>query len=55
VIVLLPGDESGPAGARPADGADRLDELIGLDVLEQEPAGPRPQRLVDVLVEVEGG
>ena len=31
------------------------DELLGRHVLEQEAAGPRAQRLVDVLVEVERG
>ena len=35
--------------------ADALGELLGRDVLEQEAAGARAQRLVDVLVEVEGG
>ena len=37
------------------DDADARGELLGRDVLEQEAAGARAQRLVDVLVEVEGG
>jgi hydrogenase maturation protein HypF len=37
------------------DGADRGEELLGRVVLEHEAAGARAQRLVDVLVEVEGG
>ena len=36
------------------DDLDRLDELLGRGVLEQEAARARAQRLVDVLVEVEG-
>ena len=34
--------------------ADAVGELLGRDVLEQEAAGARAQRVVDVLVEVEG-
>ncbi len=34
--------------------ADARGELLGRDVLQQEAARARPQRLVDVLVEVEG-
>jgi hypothetical protein len=35
------------------EGVDRGDELLGRSVLEQEAARASPQRLVDVLVEVE--
>ena len=35
--------------------ADRVDQFGGGSVLEQEAAGPGPQRLIDVVVEVEGG
>jgi hypothetical protein len=34
---------------------NRADQLVGRRVLEQEPAGAGAQRLVDVLVGVEGG
>jgi hypothetical protein len=34
---------------------DRVDEFGGGGILEQEPAGAGPQRLVHVFVEVEGG
>ncbi len=34
---------------------DRADQLLGRGVLEQEAAGPSAERLVDVLVGVEGG
>jgi hypothetical protein len=37
------------------DRLDRLDQPRAVDVLEQEAARAGPQRLVDVLVEVEGG
>ncbi len=59
-----PADEVGdePAGDRRrqerlAGGDDPHggDQLLGRRVLEQEPAGTCPQRVVDVLVEVEGG
>jgi hypothetical protein len=50
-----PGD--GRREQRSAGGhdADRGHELLLGDILEQEAARPRAQRLVDVLVEVEGG
>jgi hypothetical protein len=31
-----------------------MTQLVGLDVLEREAAGPCPERLEDVLVEIEG-
>jgi hypothetical protein len=37
------------------DHPDGLHELVGGRVLEQEPAGPGPQCLDHVLVEIEGG
>src|SRR5205823_3034293 len=37
------------------DGADRGDQLLRRVVLQHEPAGPGPEGLVDVLLEVEGG
>src|SRR5262245_14771743 len=37
------------------DDPDRLEQPLGGDVLEQESTGTRPQRLVDVLVEIECG
>ena len=46
----------GASSASPArDDHDRLDQLLGRRVLEQEAARTGPQRLVDVLVEVERG
>ena len=39
----------------PGDDVDRGDQLLRRRVLEQEAAGAGPQRLVDVLVEVERG
>src|SRR3954468_203764 len=44
-----------PAAGRRGGGdeADAVGELVGGDVLEEEPAGARAQRVVDVLVEVE--
>ena len=47
---------AGASSASPRrDRADRLDELLGRRVLEQEAARARLHRVVDVLVEVEGG
>src|SRR5262249_58133831 len=39
----------------PGGGAHRGDQVVPRRVLEQEPAGTGPQRLVDVFVKVEGG
>jgi hypothetical protein len=44
--------QQGVAGGHDLDG---VDQVLGGDVLEQEPAGPGAQRRQDVLVEVEGG
>ena len=41
-------------GVAAGDGADACDQLLRRDVLEQEAARAGPQRLVDVLVHVEG-
>ena len=49
-----PGDGRGQQRVARGDDADAGGQLLGRDVLEQEAAGARPQRLVDVLVEVEG-
>ena len=38
-----------------ADGAHRVDELVGLGVLEQEPAGAGLEAVEHVVVAVEGG
>ena len=48
------GDRRGQQRVAAGDDADARGELLGRDVLEQEPAGPGAQRLVDVLVRVEG-
>ena len=46
----------GASRASPAgDDPDRLQQVVGGGVLEEEPAGAGPECLVDVLVEVEGG
>ena len=37
------------------DGADRVDEVLGVGILEQEAAGAGAESVEDVLVEVEGG
>ena len=62
---LLSGPEAGELGDQPArdrgreqrvpggDDAHCLEKRLGRDVLEQESAGARVQRVVDVLVEVE--
>ena len=42
-------------GVTGGDGPDRAEQLLRSGVLQQEPAGPGPQRGEDVLVEVEGG
>src|SRR5580698_2747020 len=44
--------EYGVAGG---DGPDGGDQVVRLGVLEQEPAGPRAQSGVDIVVEVKGG
>jgi hypothetical protein len=49
------GDGRGEQRVAPADQPDRGDQVLGGDVLEQEPAGPGGQRRVDVLVQVERG
>ena len=45
----------GARSASPWPDVDRVDELLGADVLEQEAARAGADRLVDVLVQVEGG
>jgi hypothetical protein len=47
----LGGEQRVPTG----DGANRIDDPLRRRALEQEPAGARPEGLVDVLVEVERG
>src|SRR5690606_27748040 len=49
----LPRHLGGQQGGAGGDGADAVQELRRRGVLEQESAGPGPQRLVHVLVEVE--
>ena len=46
-------DSGGEEGVAGGDGADRGEQLLGWLVLEDEPAGTGPQRLVDVFVEIE--
>ena len=48
------GDRRREQGVAAGHDADAVRELLGRDVLEQEPGGARAQRVVDVLVEVEG-
>ena len=48
---VIDGREQGVAGG---GDAHRVEQPVGRRVLEQEPAGADAQRLVDVLVEVEG-
>jgi hypothetical protein len=49
------GHPRGDHRVAPGDGPDRAQQLCRLGVLEQEGAGPGPQRREGVLVEVEGG
>ena len=49
------GDRRVEQGPAVGDGADRRSELLGWDVLEDEPARPGPQGAIDVLVGVERG
>ena len=49
------GDLGREQGVAAPDGADRLDELVGLAVLEQEAAGPGVEAVEEVVVAVEGG
>jgi hypothetical protein len=54
-VEQLPGHRGGEQRVPGGDHPDRLDQVLGRDVLEQEPAGPGAQRRQHVLVEVEGG
>ena len=49
------GDRGSDQGVSLGDDPDRLDQPLRSDVLEEEPLTSGPQRLVDVLVEVERG
>jgi hypothetical protein len=49
------GHRRGQQGVACGDHADRVYELGGGGVLDQEAAGAGPERLIDVFVEVEGG
>ena len=49
------GDRGGEQRVAVADHPDGGDQVLGRDVLEQEAAGPRGQRRVDILVQVERG
>ena len=55
LLDQAPGDRRRQQRLALGHDADPGHELLGRDVLEQEAAGPGAQRLVDVLVEVEGG
>jgi hypothetical protein len=50
-----PGDGRREQGLAESDHPDRLEELLGLRVLDQEAAGAGADRLEHVLVDVEGG
>ena len=50
-----PGDGRGQQGVAGGHHPHRVHQLLGRGVLEQEPAGPGPERLEDVVVALEGG
>ena len=54
-VEKSPGDGGRDDGVADGDGADRRDQVPGWDVLQQEAAGARAERVEDVAVEVEGG
>jgi hypothetical protein len=54
VIDEAAGDARGEQGLAGGQDADRVEEVGGRSVLEQEAARPGPQRRVHVVVEVEG-